>query len=292
MQVLYKGFERNDILKAKAGINTIFESSRCCLHVLSGGDDMQDKDIFKMIQITDCHLFSDESLMLNVNTHQTFINVVDTIKKDELGDADAIFLTGDLSQDESTESYHKLIKHLSGFNKKIYWIPGNHDNVENMDLVLSSHPAFIKTTCLETPYWDFIFLNTKKQGCDDGFLSEDELLKLKNQLELSKNKTIGIVMHHHPAALGTPMIDVYMLKNKECFWDTIAGYKVKLILCGHVHGDYCIPLGGRKVLEAAPSTCIQWVKGAVEPAFENKIGYKVYYFGKKDYAAKARIWDF
>ena len=39
-------------------------------------------------------------------------------------------------------------------------------------------------------------------------------LKLSNELVASPpDKKIAIVMHHHPAAVGTPLIDHYILKN-------------------------------------------------------------------------------
>lgn len=84
--------------------------------------NMQNNNVFKVVQITDCHLFKDDSLMLNVPTNQTFNNVIERIKKEELQDTDALFLTGDLSQDESRESYQRIINALCDTVKNIYWI--------------------------------------------------------------------------------------------------------------------------------------------------------------------------
>lgn len=253
---------------------------------------INEKNIFKVIQITDCHLFKDEAgIMLNVNTYNTFKNVLQNIKENDLSDADAIFLTGDLSQDESQESYLKLIHSFSDFNKKIYWIPGNHDNIKTLNTVFSAHSDFIKGDFLETLYWNFIFLNTKREGIEDGFLESFELKKLEQYLTKSKSKSIAIIMHHHPFTIGTPMVDKCMLINKDQFLNTIAPYNIKMIMCGHVHGDYSIQLQNGLTLEASPATCIQWLKGAVEPAFEMKIGYKIYHFGIKKYAAFSRLWN-
>lgn len=246
---------------------------------------------FKIVQITDCHLFKDNSLMLDVETNKTFSQVVERIKNVELHDTDAIFLTGDLSQDESKESYQRIINSLSDTNKNIYWIPGNHDCIENLSSIFLTNKKFIRAHHINTPHWDFIFLNTKIEGADYGFLSALELSNLKQSLDQCINKSIAIVMHHHPAPIGTPMIDGCMLENANSFWEVISGYPVKLIMCGHVHGDYAVKYNEEITIEASPATCIQWVKGATEPAFEKKIGYKIYHFEKNNYVSEAKIWN-
>ncbi len=251
---------------------------------------MQNKK-FKVVQITDCHLFKDDSLMLDVQTNKTFNHVIKRIKNEELHDADAIFLTGDLSQDESKESYQRIVDSLSDTNKNIYWIPGNHDCFTTVSKVFMESKQFIYSRHLATDYWDFIFLNTKLDGADYGFLSELELSDLRESLDQCVCQSIAIVMHHQPAPIGTPMIDKCMLENVNSFWKIISNYPVKMIMCGHVHGDYSVKYNEKITIEASPSTCIQWVKGASLPKFENKIGYKTYHFENNKYVSKAQIWD-
>lgn len=252
---------------------------------------MQDNKIFKVIQITDCHLFKDDSLMLDVPTNKTFNAVIEHIKKEELQDTDAIFLTGDLSQDESKESYQRIVNLLGDIKKNIYWIPGNHDCITTMSNVFSENNQFIHTNHFHTDHWAFIFLNTKIDRNDYGFLSDLELDKLRRSLNQNSDKSIAIVMHHQPAPVGTPMIDHCMLQQANLFWEAISSYSVKVILCGHVHGDYSVKYNEQVTIEASPATCIQWVKGSIQPKFENKMGYKIYHFKKNNYVAKARIWN-
>lgn len=76
-------------------------------------------------------------------------------------------------------------------------------------------------------------------GREDGCLSQSELGILKDELISSPaDKKIAIVMHHHLTPVGTPLIDHYILKNSKDFWEIVTGTNVKLIICGHVHGDY------------------------------------------------------
>ena len=251
---------------------------------------MQNKT-YKVIQITDCHLFKDTSLMLEVDTDKTFKEVIQRVSQKDLDDADAIFLTGDLSQDESPGSYEKIVNALESFSLPIYWIPGNHDCVKTVEKSFSKGVLFNRVNYFNTDYWTYIFLDTKIEGYEHGYLSEGELENLRSSLQQSSGRSIAIIMHHHPAKMGTPMIDSCMLTNPADFWSIVSDYNVKLIMCGHVHGDYSIKYNEQITIEASPSTCIQWAKGAIEPTFENKIGYKIYQFENNNYVSQAKIWN-
>ena len=59
----------------------------------------------KVLQISDCHLFSDpDKDLLGVNTAQSFKAVVEAIKEQNF-EYDFIAFTGDISQDYSAASY-------------------------------------------------------------------------------------------------------------------------------------------------------------------------------------------
>lgn len=245
----------------------------------------------KIIQITDTHLFSsDELTIFGVKSNSKFNEVIKKINDTEIHDTDIIFLTGDISQDETPESYKKAAKKLSTLNVPIYWIPGNHDDTKQMKKIFSITKNFNSNVCASFNHWQFIFLNTKLDGTNEGYLSQSELIMLKNQLaEIPADKKIVIVMHHHPAAVGTPLIDQYILQNKQAFWDIVIGTNVELIICGHVHGDYRFEYNNIKI-ESSPATCLQWEKGCTELIIDKKIGYKVYYFNQDGYESIAKIW--
>ncbi|MEO8400305.1 MAG: hypothetical protein ABI597_00730 [Gammaproteobacteria bacterium] len=112
---------------------------------------------------------------------------------------------------------------------------------------------------------------------------------LKEKLSTSLSDKIAIVMHHHPAKVGTPLIDNYILENAQEFWDVVEKANVSLIICGHVHGDYKFKYKN-VMIESAPATCVQWEKGAVKLKADMKIGYKVYHFDEHGYKAIAKMW--
>src|SRR5579862_7355823 len=167
----------------------------------------------KAIQISDTHLFAnDESEMLGTKSNRKFKEVMKKIINEDHHDADMIFLTGDISQDETIESYQKIAHDLSNLNLPIYWVPGNHDNLSQLEPVFLNTKNFNRQSSLSFPHWHFIFLNTKIEGRADGLLSLSELKMLRDEIMTSPTtKKIAIIMHHHPAPVGTPFIDNYIL---------------------------------------------------------------------------------
>jgi Icc protein len=247
------------------------------------------KKYFKVIQITDTHLFAkDESEILGVKSNIQFKECLQKIKTED-SDADCIFLTGDISQDHTAESYYYIAELLSAIQVPVYWIPGNHDDKEKVKEVFSKYPNFFNVRSLSVPNWHFIFLDTNLYGVAEGFLSQKEIMQLKNEIALCDKKlNIAIVMHHHPIPVGTPLIDQYILKNNEDFWKVINGSNTKLVIHGHVHGDYHLIHQGISV-HSSPATCLQWEKGTESLAISKEIGYKIHFFDTS-HKAVARLW--
>ena len=245
----------------------------------------------KVIQISDTHLFADDELdIFGVKSNLKFEEVMNKIIEEDCHDTDMIFLTGDISQDETAASYQKIAQHLSKLDIPVYWIPGNHDDLLQVEAVFQHAKNFNRGRKLSLANWHLIFLNTKIDGRDDGQLSQSELSMLSEELLVSPvNKKIAIVMHHHPAPVGTPLIDNYILKNTTDFWDIVTGTKVELIICGHVHGDYRFK-HNNIMIESSPATCLQWEKGTKDLKTDMKIGYKIYHFNHNGYKATAKIW--
>ncbi|MBA2657646.1 MAG: metallophosphoesterase [Tatlockia sp.] len=250
------------------------------------------KDCLKIIQITDTHLFSVESLLFGVNCNRTFDFVTQQIFKNELHDTDLIILTGDLSQDESLGSYQYLVNSFKPYKTPIFWIPGNHDNVNFMNTAFNESPSFSRVNQLELKHWVFLFLNTQLEGEINGFINQDDFILIKNGIKNaeSSKKKIALIMHHHPLPVGTPLIDKYTLNNQDDLWKIINHTKVELVLFGHVHGDYVQHHNNVKI-ESAPATCFQFKKGSTNLDIENVVGYKIHYFKQGNHSSKSVIWD-
>ena len=61
---------------------------------------------------------------------------------------------------------------------KVFWIPGNHDNLDAMSTVFNAIPQFKRVDCLDLPHWRLIFLDSNENGATEGYLSPHELEKL------------------------------------------------------------------------------------------------------------------
>lgn len=232
-----------------------------------------------MLQITDTHLFkNNDDEMFGVKPNEQLEKLITHLLSLKLS-IDMIFLTGDVSQDMSPESYQYAVAQLSRFKKVTCWIPGNHDDFKTMLIEFNKSIYLQPPVVFKKPGQTFIFLNTKYKDVDSGYFNaEDKQLIEETMAVTRKDENVCIVMHHHPVKTNTPLIDHYILENCDEFWKTIDRYpNIKNIICGHVHGDYTLKHGDVTV-HASMASCLQWVKGTEKMAIDKAIGCKLYEF--------------
>ncbi len=207
-------------------------------------------------QLTDTHLFADDSQeMLGCRTNQSFRAVVADIKQLQ-PQPDVLLLTGDLSQDETVESYLYLRSLIESLQIPTYWIPGNHDQrLADMERVL--HSSFISPDKqFQQGEWNFILLNTMMLGKVQGRLSVTELTRLEQQLQQHQQPTIA-VLHHPPLPVGADCMDQIRLENSDELFEVIDRFPhVKLVLFGHIHHAF-EQLRRSVRYVGTPSTCAQ-----------------------------------
>lgn len=245
----------------------------------------------KIIQITDSHIKKHaDALLYGVNVREQFEKVIKHLStiKDEF---DYFLLTGDIADDGSPEAYEYFAKHLSYFNKKVFYINGNHDDKENMQKTFSKFPNFEYLDTLNFGNFTLVGIDSCLQNKDHGTINEKELLRVKTILtKLStENKNCVLVLHHHPVIVNTPLIDDCTLVNSEEFLNLINKYSfVKLILSGHVHNDYKIKINDYCWFESAISTFIQFNKGGISETEMNSdiFGYKILSFKENSYSSE------
>lgn len=209
----------------------------------------------KVIQVTDTHLFQNRDQELKgVNTYETLSKVLDHVFSHQQ-EADALVLTGDLSQDETMESYILLKELLYSTSIPIYAIPGNHDNLEYMLQYLAGNNYHVNTDFV-IGNWRWLMLNTQVIGKEHGRLGVEQLDELL--VKISQGGYFNIVaMHHPPVAIGSSWIDNMACTDGSDFISEISKYGVKSVVCGHVHQTFDQMFDGVRVL-TSPSTCIQF----------------------------------
>jgi Icc protein len=220
----------------------------------------------QLLQLTDTHLFEDETLTSKgVATVQSFQAVLTHLRT--LPRPDLLLLTGDLSQDETAASYHRLYRAIAPLGIPTYWLPGNHDQPQIMQQILNQ-PPFSAENRIEAGEWVILLLNSVVPGEVHGELSSESLAWLKENLQTTGNRPVLIALHHPPLLTGSTWMDGINLHNSEIFQHLISQFpNVKLVLFGHIHQELDQEIDGVRYL-ATPSTCVQFQPNSDEFAID------------------------
>lgn len=205
-------------------------------------------------QISDAHLFADVAqTLMNVPTARSLQVVLEQVKAVQ---PDLILLTGDLSQDETPESYQQLQNLCRSLAAPIYWLPGNHDIPALMQQCLKEAP-FSSQKSFQQNGWNFVLLDSTLPRCVYGELDATDLGGLEQQLQAIDRPTL-IALHHPPLAIGSSWMDSIGLKNPQALFAVLQRYpQVKLVLFGHIHQAFDQLHQGVRYL-GTPSTCVQF----------------------------------
>jgi Icc protein len=215
---------------------------------------MLPKSCLRVIQITDTHLFADRDReMRGIITSKSLQIVLDKVR--ELH-PDLLLLTGDLSQDETAESYQLLSSLITPLTISTYWIPGNHDRIDLMEQILQSPPIYLDKS-FAVGGWHFLLLNSTIAGSIAGELSAESLAWLDDRLQEIGDRPTLIALHH-PPFFPNPNWESTILQNPDNFWLLGDRYpQIKIVLSGHIHQEFEACREGVSYL-ATPSTCTQF----------------------------------
>ncbi|WP_196139603.1 3',5'-cyclic-AMP phosphodiesterase [Aliikangiella sp. G2MR2-5] len=218
-------------------------------------------DVVRLVQVTDSHIFADpEGCLLGLNTRSSFEAICERVEREEWR-PDALLATGDLSQDASAESYQYLADYFKDMDLPTFWLPGNHDNPETMDIYLSNNRV-LQAKQLLIGKWQIILLDSSVRGKVHGSLNDEQLHFLERALKRYPDKHALVCLHHQPLDIGSHWLDQIGLKNADEFNQIIAQYpQVKGVLWGHIHQEFDRVKDGIHWL-ATPSSCVQFKPGS------------------------------
>lgn len=210
----------------------------------------------KVIQLSDTHLFGDASgRMSGVDTRSSLGLVLKSVRQQVSGNS-VILVTGDLTQDESRESYQWLKQQLDTLDTPYFWLAGNHDVPE---LMLDVCPgAMQKQVCKGS--WQLLLLDSHTDGIP-GELSVDELAFLEKQLKRHPDRHTLIALHHPAYIIDSLWMDDINLQNHGAFWEIVDRYSnVRIVINGHIHQEIDRSRNQVRIL-SAPSTAVQFKPG-------------------------------
>ena len=211
----------------------------------------------RLIQITDCHLGSQQSeTLLGLNTDQSLEDVLQLIQQAESG-FDHILCTGDVASDAHVDCYRRFAQIIRNhFNQPVSWLAGNHDSAEIMESVQTS--LGVQNRLIPFGEWLLVLLDSSVPGQVYGQLAASELDFLEFVLKKHPDKSIFISLHHQIVPVGSAWIDQYVVSNADAFFQLVDAYpQVKIISWGHVHQEFQTQRNGVTLL-ATPSTCVQF----------------------------------
>lgn len=228
----------------------------------------------RVVQITDCHLFSGrDGRLLGLNTEDSLSLVLDRVAREQ-AHIDLILATGDLSQDGSPEGYRRFQQHLSRFAAPSYWLQGNHDLNAPMINALGGR-SHLSPCVITQGGWHIIMLNSSVEHEVPGYFQPAELDFLRQALMASRAAHVMICLHHHPLPMGCAWLDTQVVRNAADFWQVVDAFShVRAIVWGHVHQESAQERRGVQ-LYSTPSTCVQFKPLSADFAVDERApGYR------------------
>lgn len=219
-------------------------------------------DVVRLVQLTDIHLCQQTGgTLLGMDTDASLQQVLAQVQR-ERAQYDLVLATGDLSDKGALHAYERLESYLETLAAPHYWLPGNHDDRDQM-LAAARDPERLTGEIRVGP-WQILMLNSQIPREVGGRLGPAELARIETALIQAEAEGLHslLCMHHQPVAVGSAWIDEQMVADADAFWaltERFAG--VRAVLWGHVHQQIDRQRGSVELM-ASPSTCVQFAPGS------------------------------
>ena len=226
----------------------------------------QHGNTLRVLQLTDPHLFADrDGALRERNTWQSLAAVIEHYEANDW-DADLVYLTGDLVQDDSREAYRNLRALVDTIGLPVHVVPGNHDVPDLMRQELADY-----ATCstIDANGWRIVGVDTHEPGVASGRVGTTELERLGTLLA-ETDQPVAIFMHHPPVDLDSEWLDSVGLADREEFLELVReSGVVKLVVFGHVHQAFDNESPDVRII-GTPSTGRQFKPGSREFAVDDQ----------------------
>ena len=216
-----------------------------------------------VLQISDTHIAAHGRLVSNqLDTVSAFESLVERISqiRSEIGEVDAIIVSGDLSDDGTVNSYKLFKKIIKTLDIPTFVIPGNHDSRSRLRDAFSVDGYLPKVGKLNwhVPLVDFhlVGLDTLMEGMPGGELDTSTLAFLSNKFKMLDGAPVLLALHHPPFKSGIQFMDEIGLQGVRHFHKVLKGYDGEVrIICGHIHNLMVMNVAGHIALSTpAPSS--------------------------------------
>lgn len=202
--------------------------------------------MMKLLQFTDIHLTTPGETIGGRDPNANFEHALDHAMAQH-ADAEALFITGDLSDWGDAADYQRLKARVDRLPLPVHLLIGNHDDRPTMLGALPSlkgEDGFVHHV-VPLSLGHAITLDTWWPDTHAGRFCEVRAAWLDKQLsELAG--PVWIFMHHNPVPIEVAPMDKIMLLDADRFAATVAPHSDKIahIFHGHCHLPLCGSLHG------------------------------------------------
>lgn len=226
----------------------------------------------RILQITDTHLYSRPGeTLVGMDCDEGLQDVLELVRARELASTEppaCVLFTGDASQDNSPASYQRLELLLGSLGLPQYWIPGNHDELAQMQAAIGHDNACFQTS-IALGNWRIVQLNSSVAGKVHGRLADQALAGLRAEFEAAGEDHVLVTLHHNPVPVQAAWLQQHALQNPGALFAEIdAEPRVRAVIFGHIHHDLSVLRNGVQYL-GAPSTCVQFHPASREFALDD-----------------------
>jgi 3',5'-cyclic-AMP phosphodiesterase len=212
---------------------------------------------FLLLQISDTHLGADWH---DIDPDECLLRAVEAIL-DLPQRADALVISGDLTQNGTPEEYARLRELVAPLDLEPHVLPGNHDLRGPLRAAFGlpgqgDEPA---SHAVDLGPLRLVCLDSTIPGAEAGALDEGRIDWLEATLAEEREQPTVLAMHHPPLTTAIPSFDAIGLAPE---WrEALAGVlqrhpQVARVIAGHVHRPIVSELSGRAVV-SIPSTYLQ-----------------------------------
>ncbi|MEM8796808.1 MAG: phosphodiesterase [Pseudomonadota bacterium] len=191
----------------------------------------------KIIHLTDIHLTIPPMTIYDRDPNESFEKALAHIATHH-SDAEALFISGDLTELGEIETYQRLRARLNKFKTPAYLTLGNHDNRENFAAIFPDHldaNGFAQRV-VPLSSGTGILLDTHDVDSHKGRLCPKRLDWFDAALETAPSPFF-VFLHHHPLATGLERMDRTMLQDSEAFATRLERHRNRIahVFFGHCH---------------------------------------------------------
>ena len=215
-----------------------------------------------LVQLSDPHIKAPGSLAYGqVDTAAFLGRAVEAVRRLRQP-ADAVVITGDLTDFGRSDEYAHLRALLQPLACPVYLLPGNHDDRHGLRRAFPEHAwmqaggPFVQYA-VDLGGLRLVVADTVVPQAAHGEMCNERLRQLDELLSQDRRTATVVALHHPPFASFIGHMDEIGLRRADALAELIANHpQVERVICGHLHRSIQVRWAGTLAM-SAPSTAHQ-----------------------------------